>query len=52
MTGSVIGDVLFTRADTYQLQKDFNVVPSVTLDEGLRQFVDWYIDYQGVNLGK
>jgi UDP-glucuronate 4-epimerase len=51
-SGPVLGDVLFTRADTSLLQEDFGVISQVSIDEGLRRFVDWYIDYYEVDLGK
>jgi len=49
---SVVGDVLFTCADTSLLQNDFGIFPSVTIDVGLRRFVKWYSEYYGVKLGK
>lgn len=49
---AVIGDVLFTCADTSLLQKDFGVFPSITINEGLSRFIRWYNEYYGVNLGK
>jgi len=49
---AVVGDVLFTCADTNLLYNDFGVVPVVTIDEGLSKFVEWYIDYHEVKIGK
>jgi UDP-glucuronate 4-epimerase len=49
---AVVGDVLFTCADTSLLQKDFGVFPSITINEGLSRFIRWYNEYYGVNLGK
>ena len=49
---AVIGDVLFTCANTSLLQKDFGVFPSISINEGLNRFISWYNEYYGVNLGK
>lgn len=39
------GDVPVTYADTSDLEKDFGYKPSKTLRNGLRQFVNWFVDY-------
>ena len=39
------GDVPRTMADTSALQRDFNYQPKVSIDDGLRQFAQWYKDY-------
>ena len=36
------GDVPITYADTSRLEEDFGFKPSVTLRDGLRNFVEWY----------
>jgi len=43
------GDVPKTYADTTKLQKAFNYKPSTDIKVGVRQFVDWYVNYYGVN---
>lgn len=44
----VIGDVLYTCADTSLLLNDFNIQPKITLYEGLSRFIEWYNSYYGV----
>jgi len=39
------GDVPRTMADTSALQKDFNYQPCVSMDEGVRLFSKWYLQY-------
>ena len=39
------GDVPRTLADTTSLQSDFGYRPSVSIEEGLRQFTGWFADY-------
>lgn len=41
------GDVLETFADCEQLHQDVDFQPSTPLAEGIRRFVDWYLDYYG-----
>ena len=36
------GDVEVTYADTSALEKDFGFKPNTTLQEGLRNFSEWY----------
>jgi UDP-glucuronate 4-epimerase len=42
------GDVLATWADVNDLVKDFGYKPSVPVKEGVRKFVEWYLDYYQV----
>ena len=42
------GDVYQTYADTSDLEKNFGFKPSTSLEEGLRKFVDWYIEYKNL----
>ncbi|WP_062051702.1 NAD-dependent epimerase [Bacillus sp. JCM 19034] len=42
------GDVKATFADIDELQKDTGFKPSTTIDEGLKNFVDWYKEYYNV----
>lgn len=39
------GDVPATYASTDQLQKAVGFKPETTIEEGLQQFADWYVDY-------
>lgn len=39
------GDVPVTYADTTPLEQDFGFKPSTPLRNGLRQFVEWYVQY-------
>lgn len=39
------GDVYQTWADTQKLSEDFQYVPSTSLEEGIRKFIDWYKQY-------
>jgi UDP-glucuronate 4-epimerase len=41
------GDVPETWADVDDLVKDFGYAPSVPVREGVRKFVEWYLDYYG-----
>lgn len=42
------GDVLTTWADVDDLEKAIQYKPSTTLEEGLKQFTDWYKEYYNV----
>ena len=44
------GDVSDTSADVSALEQDIGYRPKVTVDEGIRSFVDWYRDYYGVQV--
>ena len=39
------GDVVETWANIDDLQKDFNYKPKTSIKEGVKNFVDWYVDY-------
>ena len=39
------GDVPATWADVKDLVKDFGYKPGVTVEEGVRKFVNWYLEY-------
>ena len=39
------GDVPFTHADVSAARRDLGYNPRVSLDEGLKKFVDWYTSY-------
>jgi UDP-glucuronate 4-epimerase len=39
------GDVQATWADVNDLVEDFGYRPSVTVEEGVKSFVNWYLDY-------
>ena len=42
------GDVPATWADVDDLVKDFGYAPSVKVEEGVRRFIEWYIEYYKV----
>ena len=39
------GDVESTYADISESTKDFHFVPSTSIEDGIKKFVDWYRDY-------
>jgi UDP-glucuronate 4-epimerase len=39
------GDVPETYADTTELQKSVGYKPDTSIEEGVKRFVDWYLDY-------
>lgn len=39
------GDVPSTCADVSRLEKDFGYKPKITVQEGVKRFVEWYLDY-------
>ena len=41
------GDVVETWADVDDLARDFDYRPSTPIEVGVRNFVDWYLDYYG-----
>jgi UDP-glucuronate 4-epimerase len=42
------GDVLRTYADVSDLERDINFKPSTSIEDGLKKFVDWYLEYYHV----
>jgi UDP-glucuronate 4-epimerase len=44
------GDVAVTFCNTEKLQRDFEYNPSVSIEEGVKKFLDWYVDYYKVNI--
>ncbi|GIO19651.1 NAD-dependent epimerase [Oceanobacillus oncorhynchi subsp. incaldanensis] len=42
------GDVPATYASTDQLQEAVGFKPETTIEEGLQQFTDWYVEYYGL----
>jgi UDP-glucuronate 4-epimerase len=44
------GDVPDTWADTEDLANDVGYQPGTTIDVGVKNFVDWYLDYYKVDL--
>ena len=42
------GDVPDTYADVDDLVKDFNYKPSMTVKQGVKNFVEWYKEYHKV----
>lgn len=41
------GDVYQTYADVADLMKDYDFKPETTIEEGLKQFADWFLSYYG-----
>lgn len=39
------GDVLETFADIEELENDINYTPNVTVEEGIKRFIEWYREY-------
>lgn len=44
------GDVKDTWADTADLTADVGYQPDTTIEEGVKKFVEWYLDYYNVDL--
>ena len=42
------GDVLETYADVSSLKADFDYNPATEVKEGVKKFVEWYLDYYGI----
>ena len=43
-----LGDVVASHADVSGLVKDFGYKPSITVDEGIREFISWYKEYYNI----
>jgi UDP-glucuronate 4-epimerase len=41
------GDVVASHADVSGLVEDFNYAPNTDIKEGIRKFIDWYLNYYG-----
>ena len=41
------GDVVASHADVSGLVKDFDYEPNTDIKEGIRKFIDWYLNYYG-----
>jgi UDP-glucuronate 4-epimerase len=46
------GDVPSTYANVEDLIADLNYKPETTIEEGINNFVNWYIDFFDVDLSK
>ena len=46
------GDVPDTWADTAALERDVGYSPSTSIEEGVKKFVDWYLEFYAVDLEK
>ncbi|CAL4999867.1 unnamed protein product [Urochloa decumbens] len=44
------GDVPFTHANVTHAARDFGYRPATSLEEGLRHFVDWFVQYYKVDI--
>ena len=47
-TGVQPGDVLDTLSDSSKLREEFDFVPGVTLEQGIKRFIEWYKRYYKV----
>ncbi len=47
-TGVQPGDVLDTLSDSSKLREEFDFVPGVTLEQGIKRFIEWYKGYYRV----
>ncbi len=47
-TGAQPGDVQNTLSDSSRLREEFDFVPSVSLEQGIKQFVEWYKRYYNI----
>ena len=47
-TGVQPGDVLDTLSDSSRLREEFGFVPGVTLEQGIKRFIEWYKRYYKV----
>ena len=47
-TGVQPGDVLDTLSDSSKLREEFDFVPGVTLEQGIKRFIEWYKRYYRV----
>jgi len=43
------GDVPDTYADVSDLVKEFNYKPVTTIEEGVKNFAEWYLEYHGIS---
>jgi UDP-glucuronate 4-epimerase len=44
------GDMKDTYADVSDLERDLNYKPSISVEDGVSKFVDWYKDYYKIKL--
>ena len=44
------GDVPSTFADVSQLEKDHQYKPDTAIYDGIKKFIDWYLDYYNIVL--
>lgn len=42
-----LGDVLYTHANVTHAREDFGYMPSTSLNDGVKRFVEWYQGYYG-----
>jgi UDP-glucuronate 4-epimerase len=45
------GDMVATFAETSLLRNEFNFVPSTSLQQGIGEFIDWYLTYHDIRRG-
>ena len=44
------GDVLATSADVHALRRDVGFAPDTPVEEGVRRFAEWYVEYYAARL--
>ena len=44
-----VGDVENTFCDTSILCSDYGYIPQISVEKGIKNFLDWYVDYYKVN---
>jgi UDP-glucuronate 4-epimerase len=44
------GDVVTTFADIADIQRDLGYMPHTSIQEGIKQFIDWYKNYYQISL--
>ena len=45
-----LGDVASTHADTGLLEKWINYKPSTSIEDGIKHFIEWYLDYYNIEV--
>ena len=45
-----LGDVPASHADVKDLIRDFNYSPSTSIEDGIKKFIDWYIEFYKIKL--
>ena len=43
-----LGDVDKTYSDTSKLESDYNYKPDTSINEGIENFINWYVNYYNI----